>query len=134
MLFLAKLSAGTLLTLSLALMAAAIMQLMNPAIQGKDRDGAAYALIFLGAISGLSVWVFKGAGNLQDKKKQDKLLACFYEHIQNGKGRITQLSFAAKAGIDGREAKDFLEARASEYNGGYEVDSDGNMVYVFPSL
>lgn len=131
---LARFCAGSLLTVSLALVATAFIQLINPPTEAKEREGAAYAMIFFSALSGFCIWSLKAAGNLQAKKKQDSLLACFYELVRDSNGRFTLLSFGAKAGIDGADAKRFLDARASEFDGNYEASEDGNIVYVFPRL
>jgi hypothetical protein len=131
MLHLAKVSAGALLAFSLAMIGAVIVQLNNPENIGKDRENSLYTLIFFSATSGFSAWVFRGALSIENKKRQAILLAGFYELIKENKGRLTLLSFAAKTGLSGKDARIFLDERAREFNGDFEADINGNVIYVF---
>jgi hypothetical protein len=134
MLYLAKVSAGALLAFSLAMIGAVIVQLNNPENIGKDRENSLYTLIFFSATSGFSAWVFRGALSIENKKRQAILLAGFYELIKENKGRITPLSFAARTGLNGKEAQKFLDERAREFHGDFEASVDGNVIYVFNFL
>jgi hypothetical protein len=131
---LAKVSAGTLLTLSLALVATAVVQLTSPETTRKDREGASGALIFLLATSGFSVWLFRSVGRAQANRHQAALMSSFFELVRQDKGRISPLSFAMKTGMNGQDARKFLDAKASEFSGGFDVSENGDIVYVFESL
>lgn len=131
---LTKVFSGTLLALSLPVLLIAIVQIVNPETTSKDREGAAYALIFLGGISGFSAYAFNSSIKVQNKKHQDKLMAFFFELIKQDMGRVSPLSFSMKTGVNGEEARKFLDTRSSEFGGRYDVTENGDVIYVFESL
>ena len=134
MLLLAKVFSGTLLALSLPVAFIAIVQIVNPETTTKDREDAVSAFVFLSGISGFSAYAFNSTIKAQNKKRQDRLMASFFELVKKDKGRISPLSFAMKTSTNGQDAKNFLDARSNEFNGRYDVSENGDIFYVFDAL
>jgi hypothetical protein len=74
--------------------------------------------------------------NRQEKKviKQqasENLQSIFYQMIQKNNGRVTVLGFAMQSELPAASAKEFLDARAKEFNANFKVSEDGGVSYHF---
>jgi hypothetical protein len=132
--FLAKLFSGTLFTLSLSLLVAMGFQLTSPEATSEDKKYGPGGLIFLGGTSGLGAWMFSSSVKAQKRQRQSRLMASFFELIRQEKGKVSPLLFSMKTGMNGQDAKTFLDERSSEFGGRYDVTENGDVFYVFESL
>jgi hypothetical protein len=97
-----------------------------------NRSDSAVALLFFG-IAPMAL----GFGLLVDGKRRQQqfqsghLDDVFYMLLRQNSGTITPLALAMQSGLNGAEAKTFLDDRAREFNANYEVTAQGDVVYVF---
>jgi hypothetical protein len=59
------------------------------------------------------------------------LRSIFFQLLESGQREITVLQFAMQAGIDGAEAKAYLDDRAREYEATFNVGPEGQVLYCF---
>ena len=130
--FLFQLIGGFLIVTGLPILASGLFLLSQPASDRDNREGAVGAMVFLGAWSTAGAFMVKAGRTSQRQQKEKKLLGLFFALIKQSKGRITPLAFAAASGLNGSEARQFLDARSGEFNGSFDVDLDGAVVYQFP--
>ncbi len=78
--------------------------------------------------------MFSSSTKAQKRQHQSKLMASFFELIRQEKGKISPLLFAMKTGMNGQDARKFLDERSNEFNGRYDVTENGDVFYVFESL
>ena len=70
----------------------------------------------------------------QQKSHQQCLQDTFYRLIQLHQGRLTVFEFAMQTNLSGAEARDYLNARAKEFEANFETSDRGDVLYVFPIL
>ncbi len=69
---------------------------------------------------------------LQAQRDQaEQLQQTFFRMIVDGDGAITPLEFSMATQLSGREAKAFLDGRAKDYDGAFDVTNEGNIIYRF---
>jgi hypothetical protein len=61
----------------------------------------------------------------------DRLQSTFYRLLEESNGQITILRFAKETQITGHEAKQYLDEKAKEFNGNFDVNSEGGISYRF---
>jgi hypothetical protein len=61
------------------------------------------------------------------------LRSVFFQMLKSGTHEMTVLQFAMAAGIDGGEAKDYLDYCAREYDATFGVGTEGQVLYCFGS-
>jgi hypothetical protein len=128
-----KIFAGTLLGIGLPITLSAIASLISPqTTSAQMKEGAVPVIVMFSLWSAFGGWLFWNGARIQEKKRQDQLLACFFRLIKQNDGRITPFSLAAESGINGSDARAYLDARSKEFNGSFDVDSAGNVIYQFP--
>jgi hypothetical protein len=127
-----KIFAGTLVGIGLPITLSGIASLISPqTTSAQMREGAVPVIVMFSLWSALGWWLFWNGARIQEMKRQDQLLAAFFRLIKQNEGRITPLTFAAETGMNGSDAKTYLDARSKEFNGGFEVDLAGNLIYQF---
>ncbi len=77
--------------------------------------------------AGLLVWSRKGKALGQS----NRLKQTFFRLLQENEGKVTVLRFAMETGLEGDEAKAYLDERAIEFNATFEATSQGAVAYVF---
>ncbi len=65
------------------------------------------------------------------QRASENLQSLFYQMIQENKGRVTVLGFAMQSELPAASAKEFLDARAKEFNANFKVSDDGGVSYHF---
>lgn len=95
-------------------------------------DDSALMLLAIGfgfLLTGAGYLVFL---NLQKVKllneQRDRL---FYELLKNNSGRITLIQFASATNLPPKEAREYLEKKATEFGTVADVDYDGVINYTF---
>ncbi|MEB3831903.1 hypothetical protein [Phormidium sp. CCY1219] len=89
-------------------------------------------LLGVAVISGVG-WAWKSYLQKQ-QQRQAHLNSVFYRLIQENEGRLTALDFAMQAGVEGKEAQEYLDKQAQEFAAGYEITDNGGMVYCFSTI
>ncbi|MFM7641505.1 MAG: hypothetical protein ACKO45_08140 [Cyanobium sp.] len=127
-----KIFAGTLLGIGLPITLSATASLIWPqTTSAQMREGALPVIVMFSLWSAFGGWLFWNGARIHERKRQDQLLACFFRLIKQNEGRVTPLSFAAESGMNGSDARAYLDARSKEFNGSFDVDTAGNMIYQF---
>lgn len=132
-----KLSAGLLLTFGgLVLLVPLIVFTMpnqdaSPEDKQEDRDAALGGLALGLPAVALGGWLARGLQKQHSKETRDRLQSIFYQLIQDGDGTITTLRFAAEAQLSGKEAKQYLDEKAKEFDANFDVNSEGGISYRF---
>lgn len=135
--FIKKVSAGVLLSFgSIFLMISAVEiltynQKPTPQEQQKAADTIIGGLVFgLPAIAygGWLVWSMR---KQHQKLLSDRLQSTFYRLVEENSGTISVLSFAKQAEISGEEARQYLDAKAKEFNATFDINPQGGVYYHF---
>ncbi|MBD2418092.1 hypothetical protein H6G54_10305 [Anabaena cylindrica FACHB-243] len=58
-------------------------------------------------------------------------LSQFYQMLQENQGRVTLLGFAMQSQLPATEAKEYLDAKAKEFNANFQVNEEGGVSYHF---
>ncbi|MDX9791589.1 MAG: hypothetical protein RBT61_12220, partial [Candidatus Kapabacteria bacterium] len=95
-------------------------------------DEAGYLLFVFGI-----VFMLSGGGylvyfkNKSDKLQIEVLNRIFYNLIQQNSGKITLVQFASASNLPAKQARIFLENKATEFGTVVDVDYDGIITYTF---
>lgn len=104
----------------------------NSEITQQERREQAIACLLVGVpLTGWGGWIFRGIAQQSKKETQLRLQSIFYRQIEQGKGQITVLRFAMEAQLPGKEAKHYLDEKAKEFQGSFEVTENGDVTYRF---
>lgn len=98
----------------------------------ETREAGLPALMIFGmppVAMGLGLLAWSRNGKLVGQS--NRLKRTFFRLIQAGDGKITVLRFAMETGLEGDEAKAYLDERAIEFNATFEATSQGAVAYVF---
>lgn len=98
-------------------------------VDGQDTVLGGIAFGFPGLAAG--GWLFWGMYQKARKEKSDHLSSTFYRLIQEGNGRIATLRFAMETQLSGKEAKQYLDEKAKEFQADFEVTENGDVNYRF---
>ncbi len=103
---------------------------LNP--QARDRDGALAALILFGLPpTALGSWLLWTTGRRTQESERDRLRAAFFRLLKEHNGHLTVLQFSMETGLNGSEAKAFLDECAKDYNATFNVTEEGQFSYYF---
>lgn len=108
------------------------LQVLDPTTKPEDREGAIAATIFLGLPPvGLGSWLL-GSGLVRGRRRErERLRQAFFRLVEEHQGMITVLRFAMETGLDGEASKLYLNERAQEFDGHYNVTDEGEIFYRF---
>ena len=129
--FIIQLIGGFLIVTGAPMLVAGAVHFAQSIADDRQRVGA------IGAMALLSVWSVTGillirAGKRTERRNVEKKLhTTFFSLLKQNEGRITPLAFAAESGLNGADARKFLDARSEEFNGCFDVDQAGGVVYRF---
>ncbi|BAZ39589.1 hypothetical protein NIES4101_55430 [Calothrix sp. NIES-4101] len=135
---LTKLAAAGMLSLGFIFLIISVSAL--PELQNKNNNSLQIQEAKETASAGIafSVPLLAGGGymlwGLRRKHRQilsDRLQSTFYHLIEQHQGRISVLLLAKEANITGQEAKEYLDAKAKEFNASFDLSSDGGIYYYF---
>ncbi|WP_026732074.1 hypothetical protein [Fischerella sp. PCC 9605] len=76
-------------------------------------------------------WLVWGMRQQHQKLLSDRLQSTFYRLLEENNGKISVLSFAKQAEINGDEAKRYLDAKAKEFNATFDINPQGGIYYYF---
>lgn len=135
--FIKKLLAGSLLTIGIVITLLAATDILNE--EADNKEGAIAAFFLFGLPPTMAGgWLAWSAYKDDRQQKQsareregDRLQAVFYETIKENNGQIKLLNFAMEAKISGQEAKEYLDAKAKEFNATFDVSEEGGVIYHF---
>ncbi|MBF1988015.1 hypothetical protein [Fischerella thermalis] len=135
--FIKKVSAGVLLSFGFIFLMISAVEILTynqkptPQEQQKAADTIIGGLVFgLPAIAygGWLVWSMR---KQHQKLLSDRLQSTFYHMVEENSGTISLLSFAKQAEISGEEARQYLDAKAKEFNATFDINSQGGVYYHF---
>ncbi|PLZ92446.1 hypothetical protein [Fischerella thermalis] len=135
--FIKKVSAGVLLSFGFIFLMISAVEILTynqkptPQEQQKAADTIIGGLVFgLPAIAygGWLVWSMR---KQHQKLLSDRLQSTFYHLVEENSGTISLLSFAKQAEISGEEARQYLDAKAKEFNATFDINSQGGVYYHF---
>ncbi|WP_315789356.1 hypothetical protein [Fischerella sp. JS2] len=135
--FIKKISAGVLLSFGFMFVFAAAVEILTyeqkqtPQEQQESVDGIIGGLAFgLPAIA-YGGWLVWGMRQQHQKLLSDRLQSTFYRLVEENSGTISVLSFAKQAEISGEEARQYLDAKAKEFNATFDINPQGGVYYHF---
>lgn len=128
-----------LLTLGIAILAIATEKLQNEYTPPQDREELKATILLLGipftVKGGLLAWGLYRSGKsdreAREQDRRDRLASIFYQLLQTSNGRVTAIRLALEAGVSGKEAQEFLDEKAVEFNAEFEVSARGDIFYSF---
>lgn len=126
-----KVFGGVLLTFgSVLLLAIAVASVAEEDV--KERTSLIAGGLILGLPPAvLGGWLVRSAQLQQQQEQRDRLRSVFLKLLKQGNGRITALQFSMATGLDGREAKTYLDERSREFSADFEVTENGDLFYRF---
>jgi hypothetical protein len=127
-----KIVVGILLGIGVPISLLGTVEALNPNKSAGDREDAFLALIIFGlpptALGSGLLW----SNNRRSKQEErDRLRAAFFRLLQEQSGHLTVLRFSMETGLDGEDAKAYLDTRAKEFNAAYNVTEEGSFSYYF---
>jgi membrane protease YdiL (CAAX protease family) len=126
-----KITAGILLGFGLTISLAVIANLLSD-VPAKDKQDAVTALVVLGLpLTAAGAWMFWRGHQQYQQQARAQLRTTFFKSLQAHNGRISLIQFAMESGLEGKEAKTYLDERAKEFNATYDVTEKGNISYYF---
>ncbi|MEB3829585.1 hypothetical protein [Phormidium sp. CCY1219] len=139
-----KVAAGLLLAFGVLCLGIAGSQLLSSdgtAAENTDssRTNGAMAAIGFGipalAAGGWLSWgLYRGSqeqNHQWDEEQSHQLHELFFQMLQERNGQITVLHFAKESQLSGKQAQQFLDEKAKEFNADYEVSDRGDVIYRF---
>lgn len=112
----------------------ATFETQNQNIIQEDRDDAMAALIILGLpLTGAGAWMLWSLNSRVRKEKFDSpsVHQSFYQVIDETKGEVSILRFAQASKLSGKDAQQYLETKAKEFNGDVWRSPEGETIYRF---
>lgn len=82
----------------------------------------------------LSLGLYRQNKNEQKALQQelsDRLQSTFYQMLQENNGRVTVLGLAMKCQLPAATAREYLDMKAKEFNGDFQVSETGGLSYHF---
>lgn len=79
----------------------------------------------------LGGWLLRSSQLQHQREQRDRLRSAFFNLLKQGNGRITALGFSMETGLEGSEAKAYLDERAKEFSANFEVSETGDLSYRF---
>jgi hypothetical protein len=139
--FLTKISAGFLLSFGFLCLMMTFSKVSDLGDTNLDslQQQEARSEAFLGAGFSLPMlvtggWMLWGLEKKRQKQTQDKLQSSFYKQLKAERGKITILGFAMETHLSAKEAKQYLDQKAQEFNAAYEISDNGDVSYCFHLL
>ncbi|AIE74243.1 MULTISPECIES: hypothetical protein [unclassified Synechocystis] len=129
-----------LLSLGVPLGLYCVVEIFDSTKSQEDRDGAAAALMIfslpMSALGGGLLWSAVHDGKKQRQKSAlevaEKLRKTFFQILEENNNTITVLQLCKAAEIDGKQAKEYLDQKAIEFNATFEASESGGIIYKFP--
>lgn len=104
----------------------------NSDISRQERTEQAVSCILVGIpLTGWGAWIFRGVAQQAKKQASDRLQSIFYRLLQQSNGRVTAMQFAMEAQLPGKEAKQYLDEKAKEFDATFDVTENGDITYRF---
>ncbi|MDX2097620.1 MAG: ribosomal protein L7/L12 [Leptolyngbyaceae cyanobacterium bins.59] len=125
------LSSGILLTFGGVFLLLSLVLAFEKDPSQKDKNAFAGGLILGLPATVLGGLLARNVYQSSQRKSRDHLQTTFFQVLRAGNGRISPLAFAMAANISGEEARAYLDARAKEFFGNFEVDNEGGIFYCF---
>jgi hypothetical protein len=127
-----KIFAGILLGIGVPLSLICLTGMFNPKAPPEERNALGTAFVVFGlpptAVGGWLVW--SGVRRAR-REERDRLRAAFFRMIEENNGHLTVLRFSMETGLEGQDAKLYLDERAKEFNAAFNVTEEGNFSYYF---
>lgn len=113
-----------------------LVEIINPQTSPEDRSEAAAALMFLGLPpTALGGWLGLNLRQRHQKTLEQHQLEqeqLFLSLLQGNEGEVTVVQFASQTRLSLEEAKTYLDQKAVQLNGSFDVTETGAIVYRFP--
>lgn len=128
--------AGLCLLIGLPIVLLCTVELLNPETPAEDREEATAAIAILGLPpTAVGAWLLFSLRNQNQHQSQQSDLEreqLFLKLLQQHEGELTVTTFALAAQISIEEAKDYLEAKATQLDANFEPGDEGGIIYKFP--
>jgi ribosomal protein L7/L12 len=127
-----KIFAGILLGFGLPISMMGTIQALDAKAAPSDREGAVAALVLFGLPpTALGSWLIWSGMRTTRTQERDRLRQAFFRLLEENSGTLTVIRFSMETGLEGQEAKAYLDERAREFNALYNITEEGNFSYQF---
>ncbi len=129
-----KILAGVLLTIGFMFLSVTIAMELKKNPSEEDKSASLGGLIIGVPATVAGGYLILGMWQQKERTKRDRLSSIetiFLEQLQEHNGHITSISFAIAAKISLEDAKQYLNTKAKELDGHFDVNDDGGITYKF---
>jgi hypothetical protein len=127
-----KIFAGILLGIGVPLSLICLTAVINPKTSSQDREGSGILLVLFGLPpTAWGGWVVWSGMSRAKREERDRLRETFFRMIEESQGHVTVLRFSMESGLEGQDAKHYLDERAKEFNAAFNVTEEGHFSYYF---
>ena len=129
-----KIFAGIFLSVGFVFLLVSVSTIFNKNPTKEDQSAALGGLIIGVPSMAAGLVIVQG---IKNKKKQLELLparqleAIFLQALQENDGKISIVNFAISSKLSLEESKEYLDKKASQLNGDFDVAEDGKISYHF---
>ena len=128
-----KLSAGFFLTLGFAFLLVLLSGIVEKNNHPDRRSKIWGGLLFGIPNTVTGLWLINNLAEQNRLRKEEYIRFHFFNLIKNKQGKVSILDLAMAAHITGKEAENYLEQYAREFNGNFKITPDNNVIYLFDS-
>lgn len=130
--FLKQVSASLAIGFGSICIIAAIYAPFNSDLTKREKIDQTWACLLVGVpVTGWGVWILRGLARKQQKEISDRLNTTFYKMVKENNGQLTVLRFAMEAQLPGKEARQYLDEKAREFQASFDVTENGDVTYRF---
>lgn len=128
-----------LLLVGVSILVVATDKLQNRDTPLQDREELKACIVLLGipftVSGGLMAWKCRSDRTrwlqVQAQQERDRIQWIFYQLLKANKGRMFVMSLAMEAGLSRKDAQQFLDEKALEFDAHFEVSDRGEIFYYF---
>jgi hypothetical protein len=127
-----KIFAGVLLGIGVPISIISFVGMFDRKAEADIRAGSGIILVMFGlpptAVGG---WIIGSGIHRARREERDRLRNTFFRLLEENNGHLTVLRFSMETGLEGQDAKLYLDERAKEFNAAFNVTEEGNFSYYF---
>lgn len=126
-----KILAGTLLTFGFLCLMIAAVEILDPQVDEDKTSTIAGGLALGVPPTVFGGWLIWGLVQQHQREQRERLQTAFFRLLRSDQGRINLLNFVMATNSETEVARQFLDAKAREFNATFDISEDGGVLYHF---